>query len=179
MPFRDEIAAAHERIAQLEEENARLREELAGRERPRKRLDAQLFATLGGFLVVGGVGVAFAAAAVSRHASREAVAAPAQMQAQPAGLSYESALATIALDPPGARRLSDDELREPFARAAIGETCGAGSARVRIAVRDGAAVGVSVFTTPRDPMVAECIDRAMRTLTWPRTLALSTITTSL
>jgi hypothetical protein len=177
-PFRDELEAARARIAQLEDENARLREQNnEAPAPPRKRLDAQLFATLAGFLLIGGVGVAFAAAAVSHHADREATAA--ERYVEPTLPSYESVVvATIGHDPSGALRLTDDELVAPLGGDIVG-SCGGTSARVRIAVRDGKAAGVSVYTTPRDPVVASCIDRAIRARAWPRTAALSTITTSL
>ncbi len=197
--FRDETGAALERVAQLEAENERLRAELAraheGPERPPpsvprrpRRWDASLFATLFGFLVLGGFGVLVAALAVGRHASHTSSAEPvavALAPPEPRGPSYESALATIALDPPNARKLSDGELLSPLeglrSGAGVVVDCGGvpgARARVLVAVRDGGAIGVSVYTTPRDTKVALCIDRKVREATWPRAAGLSTIATS-
>ena len=38
---------------------------------------------------------------------------------------------------------------------------------VKVAIRMGRAVGVSVYTNPGDPYVAGCVDWRVRGLAWP------------
>ena len=180
--YRDEAGAALERVAQLEEENARLRAELSQRYAPpprRKRPDARLLLTLLAFGALGGTGAAFAALAAFGVGSpaREPIAVFPRIE--PSGPSYESTLASL---PSSVRQTG--ELDEALLRAQLGsmDACPrpAGMrANVRVAVIGGRAVGVSVFTTPRDPMVANCIDREIRRLPWPQANGLSTLVTTL
>ena len=189
-PWRDETGAALERVAHLEEENARLRAELVRRSelassaaRPprRRRADRSLVATMFGFGALGGVGVAFAALGLGRHVAREAhepVAVEPQVEAS--GPSYESALATIGEGARAGRSLDALELAAPLTPLAAACARPHGMrANVRVAVVRGRAVGVSVYTTPRDPMVATCIDREIRRISWPDAPALSTLVTGL
>jgi hypothetical protein len=44
-------------------------------------------------------------------------------------------------------------------------------------VRDGAAFGVTVRTDPDDVTVAECVDKAVRTLTWKASKRRESMTT--
>ncbi|HEY8076165.1 MAG TPA: hypothetical protein VIF62_18695 [Labilithrix sp.] len=181
-PWRDEANAALERAARLEDEVARLRAELARRNSPparRKRPDARLLLTLLAFGALGGTGAAFAAMAVIGVGAppREPVAVFSRVE--PAGPSYESTLATFA-----AARERDAALDEATLRAPIGSLAEcprpAGMrTNVRVAVIGGRAAGVSVFTTPRDPEVANCIDRQIRRLSWPAANGLSTLVTTL
>lgn len=60
------------------------------------------------------------------------------------------------------------------------KACGASSemrVTVMLAVRDGAAVGLTVRTIPHDSALVSCIDREVRRRSWPRVAALSTLTT--
>ena len=53
--------------------------------------------------------------------------------------------------------------------AFVGE-CGAPDSMrvtVQVAIKTGRAAGVSVSTSPPDPDVAGCIDRYVRTFSWP------------
>jgi hypothetical protein len=49
---------------------------------------------------------------------------------------------------------------------------------VRVAVRMGRAVGVSVYTTPPNPQIAACIDRSVRGLSWPANPKMDFLTTA-
>jgi hypothetical protein len=49
---------------------------------------------------------------------------------------------------------------------------------VRTAVKNGHAVGVSVSTSPPNPAVASCVDRHVRSLSWPPSPKLDSFTTS-
>jgi len=64
--------------------------------------------------------------------------------------------------------------------AFVGE-CGAPDSMkvtVKVAVKGGRAVGVSVYTTPPDPRVSSCIDGAVRRLSWPPNAKMDSFTTS-
>jgi hypothetical protein len=49
---------------------------------------------------------------------------------------------------------------------------------VRVAVRMGRAVGVTVGTTPQSGGVAACVDRSVRMLQWPVSPKTDFVTTS-
>jgi hypothetical protein len=98
------------------------------------------------------------------------------------GPSYESALdtpediASLA----GERDLSDDELGAPMKQPSFLADCSAPESmhvKVQVAVRDGAAIGVTVRTDPDDATVAECIDKAVRALQWPASKKRDSMTT--
>jgi hypothetical protein len=90
------------------------------------------------------------------------------------GMSYESALdnnnETITMGGgSGQPDLTNAQLAAPMQRLNVG-ACGAPDSMkvtVRVAVRNGRAVGVSVYTNPSDPGVAACIDRTVRGFSWP------------
>jgi hypothetical protein len=71
--------------------------------------------------------------------------------------------------PNGAPDLTKAQLAAPLSNAAFVSGCGAPDemkVTVRVAVRMGRAVGVTVTTHPRSAMTASCIDRAVRGLRW-------------
>lgn len=87
-------------------------------------------------------------------------------------MSYDEALAVpeeldlVKREP----ELSNAELAAPLKNAAFISECGAPDSTkviVKVAVREGHAMGVSVSLSPDDPEAAQCIDKAVRTLTWP------------
>lgn len=99
------------------------------------------------------------------------------------GPTYEEALAepedVMALR--GERELTNEELTAPMKSPTFLNSCNAPdsmSVTVKVAVRDGKALGVSVSTTPDDPTVAECIDSAIRNLTWPASKHRDSFTTT-
>ena len=67
----------------------------------------------------------------------------------------------------GGPDLSDAQLNAPMRNAAFISGCGAPDSMkvtVKVAVKMGRAVGVSVYTNPPNAGVASCIDRAVRGL---------------
>jgi hypothetical protein len=91
------------------------------------------------------------------------------------GMSYEAALASnnqeIAIGGPKAGPdLSDAQLAGPMKNATFLGGCGAPDSMkvtVKVAIKMGRAVGVSVYTSPPNQGVASCVDRAVRGLAWP------------
>jgi hypothetical protein len=60
-------------------------------------------------------------------------------------------------------------------------SCGAPNSMkvtVRVAIKMGHAVGVSVYTTPPNTGVASCVDRAVRNLSWPANGKMDSFTTT-
>lgn len=67
--------------------------------------------------------------------------------------------------------LSDRDLSSPMASGEVISECGAPDDMklvVKVAVVDGKAAGVTVFTKPESPEVASCVDKAVRAMSWPR-----------
>lgn len=88
------------------------------------------------------------------------------------GMTYDEALAVpeeldlVKREP----ELSNAELAAPLRNATFISECGAPDSTkvvVKVAVKDGHAMGVSVALTPDDPDAAQCIDKAVRAFTWP------------
>ncbi|MDP9148418.1 MAG: hypothetical protein M3O36_00535 [Myxococcota bacterium] len=81
---------------------------------------------------------------------------------------------------PGAADLTDAQLSAPLRHASFVSSCGAPDdmkVTVRVAVRMGRAVGVTVGTTPSSPGVAACVDRAVRGLQWAPSVKTDFVTT--
>jgi hypothetical protein len=81
----------------------------------------------------------------------------------------------------GAPDLTKAQLAAPLANAAFLGSCGAPEdmkVTVRVAVRMGRAVGVTVTTDPRGPAIASCIDRAVRKLRWESSPSTDFVTTT-
>jgi len=128
------------------------------------------------------------AAATTAHESTETLSAPQPRRPRAygpphsTGPTYEAALdtpediASLA----GERDLSDDELGGPMKQPSFLADCSVPESmhvKVQVAVRDGAAIGVTVRTDPDDATVAECIDRAVRSLQWPASKKRDSMTT--
>ncbi len=100
----------------------------------------------------------------------------------PGGLSYEAAL-NVPEDlsaTADAKELSNGQLNGPMSNAAFVSSCGAPNdmkVTVRVAVRGGRAMGVTVTTNPPNGAVASCIDRHVRGLTWAVSAKRNTFTT--
>jgi hypothetical protein len=102
------------------------------------------------------------------------------------GPSYESVLnssvETVTIGAPaGSRDLTEAELAAPLARAPFLTRCGASDdtkVTVRVAVRAGRPIGVTVTTEPRSRAVASCIDHAVRGLRWVPNPKTDFVTTS-
>ena len=99
------------------------------------------------------------------------------------GPSYEEALAipedlTATKDAP---ELTDAQLSAPMASGEMISECGAAETMkvvVKVAVRDGHAMGVTVATSPESADVAVCVDKAVRAMTWPVSAKRFTFTTA-
>ena len=66
--------------------------------------------------------------------------------------------------------LTDQQLSGPMRNATFLGSCGAPDSMhvtVKVAIKMGRAIGVSVYTTPPNGGVAGCVDRAVRGLAWP------------
>ncbi len=92
----------------------------------------------------------------------------------PAGPTYEAAIASnkreITIGKQGAPDLTDAQLSAPMRNGAFVGECAAPDnmkVTVHVAIKMGRPVGVSVSTSPPDPDVAGCIDRYVRTFSWP------------
>jgi hypothetical protein len=112
--------------------------------------------------------------------------APAGGPVGPGGPSYESAIAgnheQVSIGAAGgAPDLSDAQLAGPMRNGTFLDACGAPESMhvtVKVAIRGGRAVGVSVYTTPPSPGVAGCVDRAVRGLAWPVNAKLDSFVTT-
>ena len=102
------------------------------------------------------------------------------------GMSYEAVLNSnnqeISMGQgAGAPDLTDSQLSAPLRHASFVVSCGAPDdmkVTVRVAVRMGRAVGVTVTTNPSHGGVAACIDRSVRGLRWAESAKTDFITTS-
>ncbi len=75
--------------------------------------------------------------------------------------------------------LTDAQLLIPISQ--VFPTCGVPDnmkVTVKVAVKDGRAVGVSVETNPVDGRIASCIDRHVRKLSWPPSHRLDSFTST-
>ncbi len=101
------------------------------------------------------------------------------------GGSYEAALAANNEEikmggAPSGPDLSNAQLSAPMANTAFISGCGAPadmSVTVRVAIKMGRAVGVSVYTNPSNGGVASCVDRHVRQLSWPAHPKMDSFTT--
>jgi len=102
------------------------------------------------------------------------------------GMSYEAAIASNVQEvtmggPKAGPDLTDGQLSGPLKNASFVSGCGAGSdmtVTVKVAIKNGRAVGVSVYSNPADARVASCIDHAVRGLSWPSNPKMDSLTTS-
>jgi hypothetical protein len=91
-------------------------------------------------------------------------------------MSYEAAIAgnNVQLTPgaPGtnAPDLTDAQLSGPMRNGTFLDACGVPEdcqVTVKVAIRGGRAVGVSVYTIPPNPQMSGCVERHVRGLAWP------------
>jgi hypothetical protein len=101
------------------------------------------------------------------------------------GLSYEAAIASnntnVSIGQASAPDLNDSQLAGPMRNASFLNSCGAPNSMkvtVRVAIKMGRAVGVSVYTNPPNSGVAACVDRAVRGLSWPANGKMDSFTTT-
>ena len=103
----------------------------------------------------------------------------------PAGPTYEAAIASnnheVAIGGRAAPDLTDAQLAGPMRSGALVGECGAPDrmkVTVKVAIKLGRAAGVTVSTNPPDPDVAGCIDRYVRTFSWPSNGKMDSFTTT-
>lgn len=103
----------------------------------------------------------------------------------PAGPTYEAALASnkqeVTIGGRPEPDLTDAQLSGPMRDGVFVGECGAPDrmkVTVKVAVKQGRAAGVSVFTSPPDPDIAGCIDRYVRTFSWPSSAKMDSFTTT-
>jgi hypothetical protein len=102
------------------------------------------------------------------------------------GMSYEAVLnsnneSVTMGESQGQPDLTNAQLAGPLRHAAFVTGCGAPDdmkVQVRVAVRQGVPVGVTVQTTPPNNGIAGCIDRAVRGLRWPANPKTDFVTTN-
>jgi len=121
--------------------------------------------------------------APTRARSREPTARPLKGPDHSTGMSYDDALSIPedASSLAGERELSNRELSQPMQGSSFLGDCNVPDAThvtVKVAIRDGAAMGVTVTTDPDDPTVAECVDKAVRALSWPASKHRDSFTTT-
>ncbi|HEY8072922.1 MAG TPA: hypothetical protein VIF62_02400, partial [Labilithrix sp.] len=101
----------------------------------------------------------------------------------PGGASYDDALnqgSDLNMGQNGGPDLTNAQLHGPMANGGFISACGAPNdmkVTVRVAVKGGRAVGVSVSTNPSNPAVASCVDHHVRSLSWPPSPKLDSFTT--
>jgi hypothetical protein len=102
----------------------------------------------------------------------------------PAGPTYEAAIASneqeIAIGGKAEPDLTDVQLTGPMRNGAFVSECGAPDSMkvtVKVAIKLGRAAGVSVVTSPPDPDIAGCIDRYVRSFSWPSSRKMDSFTT--
>lgn len=101
------------------------------------------------------------------------------------GQSYEAAWAKaeqkVEIGGGGGRHLSQDELGRPMQNASFISGCGAPDSmkvKVMVAVQNGRAVGVSVYTTPPNAGVQNCVAGFVRGITWPASPDMDSVITN-
>lgn len=101
------------------------------------------------------------------------------------GMSYEAVLnsnnESIAVGESTGPDLTNAQLAAPLRHAAFVVSCGAPDemkVQVRVAVKMGLPVGVTVATTPPNAAIATCIDRAVRGIRWPANPKTDFVTTN-
>jgi hypothetical protein len=75
--------------------------------------------------------------------------------------------------------INDNDLQKPLMEMPRYERCKVPrSTRVsiRVAVYDGAAVGVDIASKPKSPKVDDCVAGVVRTMSWPKVPSLNTMT---
>ncbi len=103
------------------------------------------------------------------------------------GASYESVLngnnqeISMGQQAAAAADLTDNQLSGPLRHASFVVSCGAPDSMkvtVRVAVRMGRAVGVTVTTNPPNGSISACVDHAVRGLRWAESAKTDFITTN-
>jgi hypothetical protein len=102
------------------------------------------------------------------------------------GMSYEAAIASnnqeVAIGGGnGGADLTNAQLSAPMRNAAFISGCGAPDdmkVTVKVAIKNGRAVGVSVYTNPQNAGVSSCVDKHVRGIGWPASGKMDSFTTT-
>jgi hypothetical protein len=102
------------------------------------------------------------------------------------GMSYEAAIAANNQDISiggnnGGPDLTNAQLSAPMRNAAFISGCGAPDdmkVTVKVAIKNGRAVGVSVYTNPANASVSSCVDKHVRAIGWPSSGKMDSFTTT-
>ncbi len=101
------------------------------------------------------------------------------------GMSYEAAIGSnvqeVAIGGKAGPDLNDAQLAGPMKNASFLGSCGAPDSMkvtVKVAIKNGRAVGVSVYPNPADVRVASCIAGHVRGLSWPANAKMDSFTTN-
>jgi hypothetical protein len=105
--------------------------------------------------------------------------------AGPTGPSYESAIAgNVQHLAPGTKEapdLTDGELAGPLRDGSFLDACGVPSSTqvtVKVAIRNGRSVGISVYSTPPSQSIAGCVEEHVRGLQWPSNAKMDSFVTT-
>jgi hypothetical protein len=119
------------------------------------------------------------------HAAEEPPHVSVPPHAGPTGPSYESAIAgNVQHLAPGAKEapdLSDGELAGPLRDGSFLDACGVPSSTkvtVKVAIRNGRSVGISVYATPPSQSIAGCVEEHVRGLQWPSNAKMDSFVTT-
>ena len=101
-------------------------------------------------------------------------------------MSYEAAIAANNQDISiggnnGGPDLTNAQLSAPMRNAAFISGCGAPDdmkVTVKVAIKNGRAVGVSVYTNPANASVSSCVDKHVRAIGWPSSGKMDSFTTT-
>ena len=103
----------------------------------------------------------------------------------PTGPSYESTIAeSNQFLAPGTKEVPDltnAELAGPMREGTFLDACGVPSSTkvtVKVAIRNGRAVGVSVYATPPNREAGWCVEQRVRALQWPSNAKLDSFVTT-
>jgi hypothetical protein len=103
----------------------------------------------------------------------------------PAGPTYEAAIGSnkqeVVIGGKAAPDLTDAQLAGPMQNGGFVGECGAPDrmkVTVKVAIKMGRPAGFSVSTNPPDPDIAGCIDRYVRTFSWPSNDKMDSFTTT-
>jgi hypothetical protein len=107
------------------------------------------------------------------------------MPTGPSGMSYEAAIAGNNLNlAPGTQDvpdLTDAELAGPLREGTFLDACGVPSSThvtVKVAIRNGHAVGVSVSAVPPSREMGWCVERHVRGVQWPSNAKMDSFVTT-
>jgi hypothetical protein len=103
----------------------------------------------------------------------------------PSGMSYEAAIAgnnhQLAPGTKDVPDLTDAELAGPMREGTFLDACGVPSSMqvtVKVAIRNGHAVGVSVHTVPPNREMGWCVERRVRGIQWPSNAKMDSFVTT-